>query len=45
MEEKLQELENSKHEIIIKSFLFLFDFEFPSLEVPHSKFIMAAISK
>ena len=37
MEEKLQELENSKHEMKKKVFIIvLFDFQFPALEVPSS---------
>ena len=39
MDKELQEWENSKHEMKTKTFfflLFLFDFEFPALEVPLS---------
>ena len=38
MDEVLKEPENSKHEMKRKKFLllFLFDFEFPALEVPRS---------
>ena len=38
MDKKIQEQEYSKHEMKTKKFLllFLFDFEFSALEVPHS---------
>ena len=36
MDKELQEQENSKHELKTKTKKFLFDLEFPALEVPHS---------
>ena len=49
MEKELQERENSKHEMKTRpkkfALLQLFDFKFPALEVPHSYFKKAVISK
>ena len=50
LNEEYQEWEKSKYLLHFAAtemslFVFLFSFEFPAIEVPHSKFKKAAISK